>query len=395
MKRLRTFHITRRAIQGGFLALTLVGVYIWRGNAEAWCPFGGVEAFYQYATEGNLLCSLGVSNLYMLGAVLLMALLLRRAFCGYVCPLGAIFEWTGRAGERLGIRRWRTPQRLDAALRLLKYAVLGLILYFTWRAGELVFRGYDPCYALISRHGEDITLWAYVIGGGVLLLSALIMLPFCRWLCPLAAVLNPLSRFGLTRIERDAGGACTDCGVCGRRCPMNVPVERTQKITHARCISCFECTEHCPHPGALRWTAPRWLGGRVPRAFAAVGVLGIISLAVGAAYAFPLPSYVSERGERPAETASVDLHMAGLTCRGRATLLKYFLERDDLLAVRGYLRIEAWPDPNQAPVRLIFDPKRTTPLALQQAITEPYFDGVGGFWRQSPFLIEGYDPLGL
>ncbi len=86
----------RKTLQFGFLALTLVAVFVVRGNAERWCPFGGLEALYTYTREGNLPCSLGVSNFYILGAVLLMTLILRRAFCGYVCPVGAIKLIGGR-----------------------------------------------------------------------------------------------------------------------------------------------------------------------------------------------------------------------------------------------------------------------------------------------------------
>lgn len=83
---------TRRLVQLGFVILTVGGVFVFGGNAERWCPFGGVEALYSYATEGNMLCSLGISNFYILGAVLVMTLLLRRAFCGYMCPIGSVSE---------------------------------------------------------------------------------------------------------------------------------------------------------------------------------------------------------------------------------------------------------------------------------------------------------------
>ncbi len=84
---------TRRCVQFGFLLLVLVGVYVVGGNCERWCPFGGVEALYTYVHEGNMLCSLGTANFFMLGGVLLMTLLMRRAFCGYACPIGTISEW--------------------------------------------------------------------------------------------------------------------------------------------------------------------------------------------------------------------------------------------------------------------------------------------------------------
>ena len=123
----------RRVVQFGFLVLTVVGVFVVGGNAERWCPFGGVEALYTYATEGNLTCSLAVSNFYILAAVLVMTLLVRRAFCGYMCPIGTISEWLQRGTARLGVRPIRIPGRLDRILSLLKYPLLAIILYFTYK----------------------------------------------------------------------------------------------------------------------------------------------------------------------------------------------------------------------------------------------------------------------
>ena len=68
--------LTRRIVQVAFLALTLAGVFVFGGHAERWCPLGGIEALYGYTTAGNLICSLGVSNFYILGGVLVMTLLL-------------------------------------------------------------------------------------------------------------------------------------------------------------------------------------------------------------------------------------------------------------------------------------------------------------------------------
>lgn len=387
---------TRRTIQLGFLVLTLVGVFVWRGNAERWCPFGGVEALYTYATEGNLTCSLAVSNFYILGGVLVMTLLLRRAFCGYICPIGTVSEWLSRVVNRLGIRPRKVPRGLDRGLSLLKYAVLAVILFFTYRTSELVFRGYDPCYALISRHGEDITFWAYAVSGAIIVGSLIVVMPFCRWLCPLAAVLNPFSRFGLTRIKRDED-ACVDCGACARVCPMDIPVDRVTQVTEARCLSCLDCLEACPKhaTGAMTWGPPARLG----RSWS-VGVLVTILLActgaaVAASYLFPLPSFIKTRGEPPAVTATCDLRIRNLGCRGNANLLMYYLERDDLYEIPGYLKLEAWPGPGAAAARITYDPSVCDAATIKQAITEPYYDALAETWRPSPFEIEGYDPLGL
>jgi len=386
---------TRRVVQLGFLALTLVGVFVVQGNAERWCPFGGVEALYTYATEGNMTCSLGTSNFFILGGVLLGALLVRRAFCGYACPIGTISEWLGVAARRLRLPQAPVPYRLDRVLAGAKYVVLAVILVATWRAGELLFRGYDPCYALISRHGVDITAWAYVAAGAVAVASLATALPFCRWFCPLAAVLNPFSRFGLTRIKREAA-SCTECGRCSRACPMVIPVEQVEQVTAARCIACMTCVETCPkrESGALAWGPADWMGRRWHPTFAVVLLLACTGAAVSAAYLFPLPSYVKSRpGTPPEEVAAVSLIVENLTCRGRANLLFWYLDRDDVDHVPGWFRLEAWPSPGPAEVRVVYDPARTDERAVKRAITEWYYDDLQGRWRESPFRIQGYDPL--
>jgi len=385
---------TRRAVQFGFLALTLVGVFIVRGNAERWCPFGGVEALYTYATEGNLTCSLAVSNFYILGGVLLMTLLLRRAFCGYMCPVGTISEWLSRGAARIGLSSIRVPPKVDRVLSVLKYPILGVILYFTYKSAELVFRGYDPCYALLSRHGEDITTWAYVIAGAIVVLSLAIVLPFCRWLCPLAAVLNPFSRFGLTRIKRSAD-ACVGCGECAAACPMAIQVQEVEQVTAARCTSCMNCVEACPvhDSSAMSWGPPRWLGRAWPAGTVVAILLFCTTTAVAASYLFPLPSFVKTRGAEPATTTATELGIYGLGCRGNANLLMYYLERDDLFEIPGYVRLEAWPGPGLAKARISYDPSHGDEARVKRAITEPYYDLLEGIWRFSPFRIEGYDPL--
>ncbi|MHC5010825.1 MAG: hypothetical protein ACYTG6_07740, partial [Planctomycetota bacterium] len=65
----------RTLFQLAFVVLTLVAVFLVRGNAEAWCPFGGIETVHAWVVEGNALCSVGVTNLYVVVAVLLSLLL--------------------------------------------------------------------------------------------------------------------------------------------------------------------------------------------------------------------------------------------------------------------------------------------------------------------------------
>lgn len=388
--------ITRRLVQGTFLVLVLVGVFVLGANCERWCPFGAIEASYTYASEGNMVCSLGTSNFFIFGGVLLSVLLARRAFCGYACPIGTISDWLYVLGQKIHLTRLRVSPRWDRVLSALKYPALAAILWFTWHESELIFRAFDPCYALISRHGEDISFWAYVISGAIVLSSLFISLPFCRWLCPLAAVLNPFSRFGLLRIRRDTG-TCSNCGLCAKNCPTEIPVDQLEQVTAARCLTCMNCVDACPHAknAALTLKTPGPRGMRWSQAAMIFLLLSCMTGAVWASYLFPIPSFVKSQGNVPEATQQVVLEIEDLGCRGRANLFYYFLTRDDMYQVPGYMRLEAWPGPGVARVRVAYDPAETDEAAIKTAITEPYYDAVADQWRMSPFNIVGYDPFDL
>ena len=386
--------ILRHSVQVIFLLVVLGAVFIFKGNAEVWCPFGGLEAFYTYFYQGNMPCSLGVSNFYILAAVILLTLFVKRAFCSYMCPIGAVSEWLYMAGRRIKLPMLNLPAKIDGVLSMLKYVVAAVILFLTYQAGELIFRAVDPCYALISRHGEDITFWAYVVVGLVTISSLFFKLPFCRWLCPLGAVLNLFSRFGLTRIKRNIG-TCTNCSQCAKACPSSIPVDKVEQVAHARCLSCFNCVDVCPEKDTLVWGPPNIIAKKWHK----MTVVGAIFLFVGMAIAgyllFPLPSFVQQRGKAPAQTKTVHLELKNLGCRGTATLLFYYLTRDDMAQIQGYLKLHAWPSPGYAKVSISYNPSLADEEEIKEAITEPYYDNVQHVWRNSPFEIKGYDSLQL
>ena len=178
---------------------------------------------------------------------------------------------------------------------------------------------------------------------------------------------------------------------------MAIPVDRLAEVTAARCTSCLGCVDACPKSrGAsrtLRWGPPRLLGRGWSQAALVAILLACTTGAVAASYLFPMPSFVKSRGLAPGRVATMELEVENLSCRGRANLFFYFLERDDLFELPGYLKVEAWPGPGLADVRITFDPAKTDEQAIRQAVTEPYYDVGADFWRTSPFRIEGYDPL--
>lgn len=217
---------------------------------EAYCPFGGVESLWGLFTARQFTCSLSPLNLSMLLAVVALTLVCKKAFCGWACPIGFIGEIAYRLGGRVGRQR-PVPPGLDRRLRLLRYVVLIIALFFTYRTGELVLRGYDPFFLLFSGfgHGSAGLISAAVLG---LTAAAMWVLPmfFCRYLCPLGAVLDPFSRFAPVRLFRNES-RCTACRHCSRACPHGLAVHRIRSMRHRDCTNCLECVDACAEKGAL------------------------------------------------------------------------------------------------------------------------------------------------
>ncbi|MBI4864158.1 MAG: 4Fe-4S binding protein, partial [Candidatus Riflebacteria bacterium] len=143
-------------------------------SVEKYCPFGGLEAAYAYFTNQRFICAVGETNLSLFLALLGLTFLARKAFCSWVCPLGAVNEWTwalgrwwrnrpGQTGS--GATSWclEPSPPVDRALRWLRLPVLAVILYFTCKTGELIFRGFDPYYIVFCFHGHDVKAWSYAI----------------------------------------------------------------------------------------------------------------------------------------------------------------------------------------------------------------------------------------
>ena len=188
----------------------------------AYCPMGAIASLYVYLVHGQFLHRIHPTSFVVLGAVILVTLLSRRAFCGWICPFGTLQEWVARLGKKLFRRRIEPPAWLDRNLRYLKYVVLLLVVGGSWYVGTLVFRRYDP-YLALYEFGESLSdTWPGYVILAVVLLGALFVERFwCRYACPLGAFLGLLSKVGIMKITHEEG-TCTSCNAGIRRCPVGI-----------------------------------------------------------------------------------------------------------------------------------------------------------------------------
>ncbi len=222
-----------------------------RRSFEAYCPFGGMESLWGLITGGKFSCALGPLNLSILIAILALALLAKKTFCGWICPIGFLGELGGKLGAKILPQRPIPGRKLNGILKLTRYLVLIVALYFTYRTGELILRGYDPYYIIFSGFGHG-TLGALSFIILVLLVVGALLIPmfFCRYLCPLGATLDPLGRLGLIKVARDEE-TCTECGLCVQACPHAIPVNEMKLVRCRDCTNCLECLDACEEKDTL------------------------------------------------------------------------------------------------------------------------------------------------
>ena len=278
----------RLAVLGvGLVAVTAIGTAHRFGasvvGVDALCPFGGIETFWSMIVSMQLIQRVAVSSVILMGLVLGIAVVFRRSFCGYLCPLGAIQEFFGKIGGLFfGRKRPSVPAAVDRPARYLKYVVLAVIAVWSWQAASLVIRPYDPWVAWMHLTSPELLteFWAGLAVLGVSLAGSLVYDRFfCKYLCPMGGFLGAISRFSLFKVRRNAD-TCTDCKACDKACPVNVSVSTAIVVNDAECIDCGECVNACPVKGTLAISTAG--GPRSGKTLQPLVVLGIVvALTVG------------------------------------------------------------------------------------------------------------------
>lgn len=194
-------------------------------DVEAYCPFGGLQAFGTYVVNNSLACSMSMLQI-MMGLVLAVGVILfSKLFCGYLCPLGTVGEWMGRAGKKLHLQvDVPSGSIVDKLLRVVKYVLLFTILYFTLSSSELFCKKLDPFYAVATGFKGEIVLWMSLTSLALLLLGGFVVKMFwCKYICPLGAASN-IFKFtllfviaALGRLGARCAGRCERMGMDDRR----------------------------------------------------------------------------------------------------------------------------------------------------------------------------------
>ncbi len=165
----------------------------------------------------------------------------RGAYCGWLCPFGALQELSNQLGRALGVPQWTLPWGLHERLWPIKYILfLGLFgaSLYSFSLSEHLAEVEPFKTAIILKFMRD---WPFVIYVLVLLVIGMFVERFyCRYLCPLGAGLAIPARirmFDWLRRYKECGNPCQTCAL---ECPVQA-IHPTGEINPNECVNCLHC----------------------------------------------------------------------------------------------------------------------------------------------------------
>ncbi len=167
----------------------------------------------------------------------------RGAYCGWLCPFGALQELTNKIAKYFKIPQITVPWWLHERLWPLKYMIfLGLLaisVYSLNMAEQLA--EIEPFKTAIVL--KFMRSWPYILFVAVLIFIGLFIERFyCRYLCPLGAALAIPGKLAMfTWLERYRN--CGDpCHICAQDCMVQA-IDPKGEINPNECLHCLGCQQ--------------------------------------------------------------------------------------------------------------------------------------------------------
>jgi ferredoxin-type protein NapH len=213
---------------------------------------------------------------------ILLFLVINKAWCGYVCPLGTIQDWITKLRSFFGVKFSRYDELSFKRLKIIKFvllillvlmplgmsnSLLGLPLFshdlsapfcqicpgrvitplFIGDTSQLIVDFTNPTTMIMSTLGI-LVLALFFVG-------SFFKKRFFCFFCPMSALHSLFSRIAFLRLNKK-GENCTRCGNCYRVCDVGIKaiaddLEHTYMVKDD-CMLCLKCVEACPENDCLK-----------------------------------------------------------------------------------------------------------------------------------------------
>ena len=156
-----------------------------------------------------------------------------RLYCGRMCAFGAFTQLLdATVPKRL---RVEPPRWLERRASYIKYGLLVLVVgYYIATKQTSVYRYVEPFW-MFTRSANAL-LWTML--AALLVATLLVRNLYCRFLCPVGAMLGVISQV-TTVLPIKRWSECKTCKICERACEWGAI--QGPKIIKSECVRCDDC----------------------------------------------------------------------------------------------------------------------------------------------------------
>jgi len=225
-------------------------------SVEAFLPISALASLRMFLYSGQY-AKIHPAGLTILLTAMLIALLFRKGFCGWICPVGLISNLLEKLGHKIKLAIC-LPKWLDLFLRPIKYIGLAFFIYMIfWQMNIAAVKHFinspynisvDARMLAFFLHPSKLTI---IILASLAILSIVVRNFWCKYLCPYGALLGILACFSPTTIKRDEE-LCIKCKKCKLACPACIDVFDKKTIRTPECYGCLKCISACPVDNCLQ-----------------------------------------------------------------------------------------------------------------------------------------------